>query len=387
MMGGGIFDVPGEPGRRRRRWRIRATTRVVVRKPRPAEALAQGYSAEASLPRARLRVARHRRRRALAGQRRRPRGRPHPVVRDGRLVQRLLRPAHAAARHGQRPRHGTAPGYLGPSSPRCRPSCMGAGEVSVLDMASAFSTFRDHGQHYEPVIIERVEDSDGNVLFQADHQPEPVISAQIADTVTTALRGVVTNGTGTGHRRSVVRQDGYGPEQQGRLVRGLYVRRQHRRVDGPRGGARPGGPCHDQRARSHGAGRDVPAEMARLHGTNSAVAKTRLPGGGGLRLPGCRRRRLAALELVLVEQHARPTSPTSVDLDRSGGTTFGGGHPLAAADFPPTSPPSTVVPPGPGGDPGVSRPPDGGSGCGTRSTTAPCHRPRRPCPAGPRSRA
>ena len=64
-------------------------------------------------------------------------------------------------------------------------------------MASAFSTFRDHGQHYEPVIIERVEDSDGNVLFQADHQPEPVISAQIADTVTTALRGVVTNGTGT----------------------------------------------------------------------------------------------------------------------------------------------------------------------------------------------
>ena len=53
---------------------------------------------------------------------------------------------------------------------------------------------------------------------------------------------------------------------------------------------------------------------------------------------------------------------------------------------PPTSPPSTVVPPGPGGDPGVSRPPDGGSGCGTRSTTARCHRPRRPCPAGPRSR-
>ena len=52
MMGGRDFGaVPGEPGRRRRRWRIRATTRVVVQAVRPAEALAQGYSAEASLPR------------------------------------------------------------------------------------------------------------------------------------------------------------------------------------------------------------------------------------------------------------------------------------------------------------------------------------------------
>ena len=39
------------------------------------------------------------------------------------------------------------------------------------------------------------------------------------------------------------------------------------------------------------------------------------------------------LEPVLVEQHAPTHVTTSVDLDRSGGTTFGGGHP-AAADFP-----------------------------------------------------
>lgn len=74
---------------------------------------------------------------------------------------------------------------------------LGAGEVSVLDMASAYTTFRDHGLHSRPVMIERVEDSRGNVIFEADDPPQQVISPEVADTVTTALRGVVSGGTGT----------------------------------------------------------------------------------------------------------------------------------------------------------------------------------------------
>jgi membrane peptidoglycan carboxypeptidase len=75
---------------------------------------------------------------------------------------------------------------------------LGAGEVSVLDMASAYTTFRDHGLHRRPVMIERVEDSRGNVLYDAnERQAQQVISPEVADTVTTALRGVVSGGTGT----------------------------------------------------------------------------------------------------------------------------------------------------------------------------------------------
>ena len=74
---------------------------------------------------------------------------------------------------------------------------LGAGEVSVLDMASAYTSFRDHGLHHEPVLIERVEDSRGNVIYEADDRPQQVISPEVADTVTTALRGVVSGGTGT----------------------------------------------------------------------------------------------------------------------------------------------------------------------------------------------
>jgi penicillin-binding protein 1A len=74
---------------------------------------------------------------------------------------------------------------------------LGAGEVSVLDMASAYSTLRESGTHYDPVVIERVENSSGEVLWEADSSPEQVVSEQVADTVTYALQKVIEGGTGT----------------------------------------------------------------------------------------------------------------------------------------------------------------------------------------------
>lgn len=76
---------------------------------------------------------------------------------------------------------------------------LGTEEVSVLDMASAYSTFADRGVHIEPYAITRIEDSHGEVLFDAssDVPHEQVIDADVADTVTDVLEGVLTRGTGT----------------------------------------------------------------------------------------------------------------------------------------------------------------------------------------------
>jgi penicillin-binding protein 1A len=74
---------------------------------------------------------------------------------------------------------------------------LGSGEVSVLDMASAYTTFRERGVHHDPVVIERVENSSGDVLWEADSSPEQVLSEEVADTVTYALQKVVEAGTGT----------------------------------------------------------------------------------------------------------------------------------------------------------------------------------------------
>ena len=73
---------------------------------------------------------------------------------------------------------------------------LGTGEISVLDMAAAYNTLREGGLQYDPVVIERVEDADGNILFQADPTPERIVSQELADQVTTVLQSVVEGGTG-----------------------------------------------------------------------------------------------------------------------------------------------------------------------------------------------
>jgi membrane peptidoglycan carboxypeptidase len=76
---------------------------------------------------------------------------------------------------------------------------LGTSEVSVLDMASAYSTFARRGERIDPYVIRRIEDSSGAVLFDADSEvrPQQVISREVADTVSSVLTGVLTQGTGT----------------------------------------------------------------------------------------------------------------------------------------------------------------------------------------------
>lgn len=73
---------------------------------------------------------------------------------------------------------------------------LGAGEVSVLDMASSYATFRDRGAYGEPIFIERVTDASGRVLWEPYRRREQVLPVEVADAVTYSLAGVVTGGTG-----------------------------------------------------------------------------------------------------------------------------------------------------------------------------------------------
>ncbi len=77
---------------------------------------------------------------------------------------------------------------------------LGAGEVSVLDMASAYSTFARDGQAIEPIVItkvERVVDGEVEVLSTNTSQAEQAVSESTAAQVAWALRQVVLGGTGT----------------------------------------------------------------------------------------------------------------------------------------------------------------------------------------------
>lgn len=75
---------------------------------------------------------------------------------------------------------------------------LGAEEVSPLDLASAYLTYADDGTRVEPYAIVRIEDGDGNLLWEPD-RPDPTegaIDRDVARAVTEALRGVIESGTG-----------------------------------------------------------------------------------------------------------------------------------------------------------------------------------------------
>ena len=90
--------------------------------------------------------------------------------------------------------------HMGVESPLApNPSLvLGTSAVSPLDMASGYSTLMDNGEHVAPVVVTRVTDASGRVLYEAPDKRESVLSQDITDQVSWALSGVITGGTGTG---------------------------------------------------------------------------------------------------------------------------------------------------------------------------------------------
>ncbi len=72
---------------------------------------------------------------------------------------------------------------------------LGAFEVRLIEMVSAFSTFPNKGVRIAPYFITRIEDKDGNILKEHKIESEEVISPQVAYIMTSLLQGVVQRGT------------------------------------------------------------------------------------------------------------------------------------------------------------------------------------------------
>ncbi len=89
---------------------------------------------------------------------------------------------------------------VGTELPAVNSLVLGAGEVSVLDMANAYSTFARDGEAIEPIVItkvERVVDGEVEVLSTNTSTPQRAVSETTAAQVSWALRQVVLSGTGT----------------------------------------------------------------------------------------------------------------------------------------------------------------------------------------------
>lgn len=79
---------------------------------------------------------------------------------------------------------------------------LGTSEVSVLDMASAYSTLADNGEHIKPTSVTKVTDAKGNVLYENKTSRKRVLDEKSVAKVNYVLNQVVEGGTATGARIS-----------------------------------------------------------------------------------------------------------------------------------------------------------------------------------------
>ncbi|MCS6885988.1 MAG: PBP1A family penicillin-binding protein [Acidobacteriota bacterium] len=75
------------------------------------------------------------------------------------------------------------------------PSALGATEVPLIELVSAYGVFANEGVLVEPHIIRKVVDYEGKVLEEFTPRSRQVISPYVAASMVTLMRGVVENGT------------------------------------------------------------------------------------------------------------------------------------------------------------------------------------------------
>ncbi len=64
---------------------------------------------------------------------------------------------------------------------------LGGGEVTLLEMTSAYGVFAAEGEKFDPVSILKIEDSNGNIIEQNQGEPTKVLSTQVARQINDVL--------------------------------------------------------------------------------------------------------------------------------------------------------------------------------------------------------
>lgn len=73
---------------------------------------------------------------------------------------------------------------------------LGIPEVSGLDMAAAYATFANDGNHIPPHVVREVFDAEGRSIYKADSEGRQAFDEGVARDVTYAMQNVVEGGTG-----------------------------------------------------------------------------------------------------------------------------------------------------------------------------------------------
>ena len=79
---------------------------------------------------------------------------------------------------------------------------LGTADLSVYEMVAAYGAFANQGIYVKPVMVTRIEDKNGTVLFEAAPETRDVLSAESAYVTLKLLEGVTESGSGIRLRHS-----------------------------------------------------------------------------------------------------------------------------------------------------------------------------------------
>lgn len=74
---------------------------------------------------------------------------------------------------------------------------LGTADLSVFEMVSAYSAFVNEGVYVKPVIVTRIEDKNGTILYQHVPETKDVLSKEAAYVTVNLMEGVTRFGSGT----------------------------------------------------------------------------------------------------------------------------------------------------------------------------------------------
>ena len=77
---------------------------------------------------------------------------------------------------------------------------LGTSDVTLLEMATGYSTLANGGIRNDPIVVTRIEDKNGNVLYETLPAPKEAIDEETTAIVIDMMRGVVSQRYGTGIR-------------------------------------------------------------------------------------------------------------------------------------------------------------------------------------------
>jgi 1A family penicillin-binding protein len=86
--------------------------------------------------------------------------------------------------------------------PRVPSLALGTGEVSLLNLTSAYTAFANGGILQSPTFVRRVEDAEGRVLYRGESIGRRVLSESTAFLMASMLSDVMNHGTGYSARRA-----------------------------------------------------------------------------------------------------------------------------------------------------------------------------------------